>query len=262
MSPSNEQEKLAEFYRIIDAMAVFTEPALCSIIGTPDTEFGELVGTGTFVRFGDRVYILTARHVAEQAAKEYAGCAHSVGPANRPVPILRPFVLAADRKLDIAVLPVPAEDIAATPVRPFGSAVLAASSADLNDYLFVLGYTGEKSRFSAISQGIVSTVHPYGTVLGTSTLPEYDPAIHFAIEYPGHGQQDSTGREVALPDPHGMSGTAVWRVGRARGGPDWSPQRAEIVGVVHRWDPDCSSLVATRIEPVRSFLERVEADNA
>lgn len=261
-TPARDQEKLTEFFRVIDALALYTAPALCSIIGVDAVDYGELVGTGTYLRYGDRLYILTARHVAEEACSKYPGCAFSVGAGKRPILITRPFVLHKEPFLDIAVLPVDEQDIVGTSVVPFAPSVLAESSADLEDYLFIHGYPGAKSRFSALGQGIVSSTQPYGTVTGTSVWAGFDDKIHFALEYPGEGQEHSDGRAATLPDPHGLSGTAVWRTGRAKAGANWTPQDAKIVGIVHRWDQDSSTLVATRIEPVLEFLRCVEADKA
>lgn len=257
----NEIDKVAESFRVSDEIALFTAPSLCTIIDVQSADHGELIGTGTFIRHSSRVYIVTARHVAEKACQSN-GCAHSCGPGQRPRLITRPFVIHKDRALDLALLPIEPSDIGDSPIRPLDFSVLAESSDDLADFLVIHGYPGERSRFSAIGRGIFSTSQPYVTVEGRSSLPEFNPAIHFAIEYPGEGQEDPTGRSAKLPDPHGMSGTAVWRSGRAKAGKDWTSANARIVGIVHRWDQDSSSLVATRIEPLSAFLQQVEADGA
>ena len=48
--PTSNEEEIKEFFRVIDALAPFTAPALCSIIGVDDVDYGELVGTGTYLR--------------------------------------------------------------------------------------------------------------------------------------------------------------------------------------------------------------------
>ncbi len=260
--PLRDEKKIKESFRVFDALALFTAPALCSIIGVDDVAYGELVGTGTYLRYGDRLYILTARHVAEDACSKYDACAFSVGAGKPPILITRPFVLHKDPFLDVAVLPVEETDIADTSIVPFDASLLAENSTDLEDLLFIHGYPGARSRFSALGQGIYSSTQPYGTVSGSSVWKGFDAKIHFALEYPGEGQEQSDGRAATLPDPHGLSGTAVWRTGRAKSGPKWTTNDARIVGIVHRWDQDSSTLVATRIEPILEFLRIVEADKA
>ncbi|MFN7139457.1 MAG: hypothetical protein ACK4UN_08970 [Limisphaerales bacterium] len=81
---------------------------------------------------------------------------------------------------------------------------------------------------------------------------------------PREGQEDANGRPATLPDPHGMSGTAVWRSGRvaAASGAAWSPDHARIVGIVHTWDQQTATLVATRIEVLRDFIRDVQGGPA
>ena len=185
-----------------------------------------------------------------------------MGAGERPILITRPFVLHKDPFLDVAVLPVEETHIADTPIVPFDASTLAENSADLEDYIFIHSYPGTRSRFSALGQGIYFSTQPYGTVSGTSVWKGFDAKIHFALEYPGEGQEHSDGRAATLPDPHGLSGTAVWRTGRAKAGPNWTTNDAKIVGIVHRWDQDSSTLVAPRIEPTLGFLRIGEADKA
>ena len=68
---------------------------------------------------------------------------------------------------------------------------------------------------------------------------------------PGGGVAD-------LPSPDGLSGAAVWNTRRSELRETWTPSDARIVGIVHRWDQDGECLIATRIEKILPFLQRIE----
>ena len=59
-------------------------------------------------------------------------------------------------------------------------------------------------------------------------------------------------------DPHGLSGTPVWRIGisgRSRGG--WSPDLSLVVGFLTQWLPDDKVVVATSTERLTEILGRI-----
>lgn len=254
--PKTEEERVAEFFRVTDELRKMTSPFVAAIYGSQDPIEGRLVGSGSFFRTGEQVLLLSARHVAEEACQDYKIQSHSAGNGRPPVAIETPFITSAQRLHDLAILPIDSTKIDKC-IQPFEITELAETSNDLEgDILFVHGFAGEKSRFTAFMPGIYSESTPYGTVLGTSTLSGFDPNIHFAIEYPQpEPQRDIQGREVYIPDPHGMSGSSIWQARRAKYKGEWAIDRAKLVGIAHRWDQKNGSLVATRVEVVKDFLE-------
>ena len=155
---------------------------------------------------------------------------------------------------DLAAVEVDPSEIAYT---PFDISCLADSSRDLeDDILFIHGFAQKNSRFSAIGGGgIYSDSLPYATFLGESTLPEFKPGVHFAIQYKQpEKQKDEKGKDVDLPPPPGLSGTAVWKANRKDAEGEWKPTSARVVGIVHKWDQPSGSLVATRVEALKFML--------
>jgi len=120
----------------------------------------------------------------------------------------------------------------------------------------MIGFPGERSRMSAFAGGLLTRAVPYLTQ--QAPLPtNYDSQMSFALHYPYDKPLiKSDGKSGTLPDPPGLSGSAVWATGviATTGGKKWIPSQAKIVGLVHSWDQGSHTLVATKIEFVREFL--------
>ena len=64
---------------------------------------------------------------------------------------------------------------------------------------------------------------------------------------------------VELSDPHGLSGSLVWNTRRVEchvQNMEWSPDLAQLTGLLCRWDSPTSTVMAVRIETVLDFLAR------
>jgi hypothetical protein len=80
----------------------------------------------------------------------------------------------------------------------------------------------------------------------------------FGLDYRPDSATALDGRDLPLPD--GFSGSLVWNtrfVEREQNSQPWNVDCAQVTGLVWLWVPDAASLVATRVEYVRSFLLRV-----
>jgi hypothetical protein len=255
MSDPTPEERETILFSVANDLKAHTASTVAPIIGCTDAKFGELVGSGTFIKDGGTTYLITAAHVAKQVCK-YPLPAHSAGEGRPPVVFRKSFFLL-DKPSDLAAVEVDPSEIAHA---AFDVSCLADSSNDLeDDILFIHGFAGKDSRFSAIANGILSDSLPYATVLGESTLPEFKPGVHFAIQYKPEKQKDENGKEVDLPPPPGLSGTAVWKANRKGAGDGWKPSEARIVGIVHKWDQASGSLVATRVEALKLMLHIIKS---
>lgn len=218
--------------------------------------FGIMRGTSTIIELRGVPYLLTAAHVPLSFdAASFGGYRSRNGAEPFPLPnkvfMIRPPV-------DVALIPLQPELVATSEVSPLRIEDLAAATPRLGgDALFIHGLPGERSRFSTFGPGLVSETFPYVTVEGTSQYSWFDERLHFAVEYPGEGNEDEFGRSVRVPDPHGLSGAAVWKTNRKERGEAWTPADAQVVGLIHNWDPTAQSLVGTRIEWIREFMLRV-----
>lgn len=248
-----DDEKIAILKGTVAAMTAAVAPSTAAIYGLISPNEGELVGSGAFLKFGDSTYLLTAAHVCESGLAKYEGVAHSTGYGAPPERINNPIQCLGSPS-DLALVRI--DPSRTTGVRGYvGADAFAGPLVGLeHDILFFLGYPGSSSRFLALMGGIVSTAMPYGTMLGTSSYPWFDPERHVAVEYRGEGNVDETGKPAALPLAFGLSGSLLWKTNRMAHREGWSPAKAQVLGVVTHWDPDAQSLVATKVPIVRRFL--------
>lgn len=238
---------------VVEAMAQAVEPSITPISRPVAVEAGELVGTGTYVRLLGQPYLLTNEHVARFLP--VSGLAHLPKRGGDYHRIATPFQCVS-RPLDAALVRIDEStfqigDRQCVPPE----CVAKCSETPQHELLFVLGFPGELSRMSAFADGLLTRAVPYLTQ--QAPLPTaYDSSTSFALHYPYDKPLTmSDGKTSILPDPHGLSGSAVWATGViATGGKTWSPSQARIVGLVHSWDLNNHTLVATKIEFIREFL--------
>lgn len=265
MSEQTVTEKHRILLDVIGQMKVHTGPSLSQICGSRSEDTGELVGSGTIIEMRGRPYLLTAAHVAEQlfalnangTRKFPAGLCHSLGDGELMSRIAFPWhawpepVDAAATRLDRAVLE-------GSKVVPLNPCRFARNTHDLNDDLyFIHGWPGKGSRFTSFfGRGLMSTSQPYGGCLTyDTTWPGFDLKVHFAITYPMTTELiDERQLAAELPYPEGMSGSLIWKTNRVGAGNDWAPEKATVIGLTHRFDPDRQCLIASRIEYVKGLL--------
>lgn len=114
------------------------------------------------------------------------------------------------------------------------------------DYLFLHGFPGSQSYSSQLLQGVVSKSLPYGAMQRLDNLPPDLEPYQFAIEYAPAGMLTESGSPAEAVDPHGLSGSPVWRMGiSGRTRSDWRLEDSLLVGVVTQWRPDENVLIAT-----------------
>lgn len=248
----SDDEKVALLFETVAAMKVPVAANIAAIYGVVSSDEGELSGTGTFIRLNGGSYLLTAAHVFDGTRRGYGGFAHSTVPGSSPRRISNAIqCISAPSDLALVGVELPAQSC------PVSVEQLSPTVAGLqNDILFFQGYPGTESRFSRLfaPPAVVSRSLPYGTVLGRSSYKWFDPTKHVAVEYPGEGNVDEAGRAAALPAPHGLSGTLLWKTNRTNWREGWSPSKAQAIGVITHWDSHAQSLIATRIEVVARFL--------
>ncbi len=262
-------EKEAAFKKVNNAMKPHTGRFVAAIYGCISRDDGELLGSGTFLEVGGTTYLLTAAHVAEEGLKRYWKMACSTG-NGLPPQILENPIICRGFPSDLAITrvepPPPtapgrgnphgpqAPSLVGIDVLPSGRFASELGTAE-TDVLYVHGFPGKYSRFLRLGNGVFSDSFPYGTCLGSSNYSWFNPSVHFAVEYPASGQQDEFGKPATLPDPHGLSGSALWKTNlNSVPVAAWSTDTARVIGVVTTWDMDAQSLVVTRIEAVREFV--------
>jgi len=231
------------------------------------------VGTGGYVEWCRNRLLLTNEHVAREVHK------HSLA---------RKCFDSADYLLinnPFAVLAAP-EDLALSPVDDRWNAVehsamafpehrFAERHAPLQrEYLFVMGFTGEKAHYSPSFETLFTTGTPLLTQEYDEALepeetrrpirhPGFDSDYHFAMPWNPSATTPTDGKTSSIPlDPHGMSGSFVWNTRIAEftaSGETWTPGVARLTGLLWGWDTNDRFLFATRIEHVATFLAMLYA---
>src|SRR5216683_183029 len=183
-------------------------------------DYGELLGTGSYVQLRGRPYLLTNEHVAR--------CRDKHPLAHLPIPDdffkggVHPFQMqrfpidAAIARLDDAIMEKATQ-------RPIPAARIASKHAPvMHELLFMAGFPGKRARFSALAGALATTTVPFLTQQvpeDSVTSPE-----HFRLNYNPERARSVDSRGTFLPEPPGFSGSLVWDTGYVRKrGQDWSP---------------------------------------
>jgi hypothetical protein len=236
-----------------NAMIQFIEPYTASISLEESPTSGRLVGSGTYLALQDRPYILTNEHVARYRLQGSLG--HILKKEEYAFRIIHPFQCLT-APTDAAIARIDAEHFGGGDRKAVQPAQIADRYAPAtHELLMIHGFPGERSRMITLLGGLISRSVPY--VTQEMPLPsQYDPQLFFAIHYPFDTQLlRFDGTRACLPNPHGMSGSAVWATNYVRKNEQgWTPADAQIVGLIFAWDQKHHALIGVRIEIVRQFL--------
>jgi hypothetical protein len=246
------EEKKEFVLSTVPRMAEYTFPFLCSVFGIVNEKAGRHLGSGLRCALQGRRAILTAHHVIEKAANEPGGLAISVGYG------LAPFrmhgAVHIDRFSDLAVYFLPQDypdnpDVAFWP----GDRMDREQTKLATDYLFLHGFPGDCSYSSQLLKGVLNRSLPYGAMQRIDNLPDDLKPLEFAIEFDPIGMSNAGGTVKCPVDPHGLSGSPVWRIGASgRPAARWRPEDSMLVGVVTQWREMQNVLVATSISGLPS----------
>jgi len=128
------------------------------------------------------------------------------------------------------------------------------------EILFFMGFSGERSTF--LFDHLITHATPYAAQEACLPLEDalFMSRFHFALDYrPAQATPINSRDTRGLPLPGGFSGSLVWNtrfVERWSKDPPWSPDHAEVTGLLWGWPSSAACVVATRVEYVRSFLLR------
>lgn len=239
---------------VCTAMADYTHPFVVAIQRVISNDLGEPCGTGSYLRLRGHTYILTNDHVARHMTT--GGLSHQPRADDFAHRFVHPF-LSVGPPVDAAISRIDDESWnSATKKAIPASRVAQAHNTVEHELLFLQGYPGERTRWSAFANGPIARAVPYLTQ--EAPLPHgLDPRVYFALHYSPEHATPVKGSGPPLPIPRGFSGSLVWdtRFGALRG-ENWNPGHATVTGLVCMWGQgDVANLVlAVRIEVVRSMI--------
>lgn len=213
-------------------------------------------GSGSYIRLGDDVFILTNEHVAI-AREEGEALAHQFDGQNDIRRIVGDHV-AFPAPFDLALLPVDrqawADETNASKAIEIDQISVAHATVQ-TEILTFTGFAGENVTFHFNTLFAESTCYTAREI----ELPEdqrFSERYHFGLDYRPDLASKIFGNS-SLPLPPGFSGSTVWNTGFVAAkiqGFTWTPEMAQVTGVVWGWPSSHACLVATRAEYLRSFL--------
>jgi hypothetical protein len=240
-------EKEAFVRGALPAMARHTFGSICSVIGVFDSDLGQHCGSALRCMLDGRRAILTALHVMEEARRAPLGLGFSTSYGEPPYVVRG--AIHVDPIADLAVYFLPTDY--PCPEEKFWPSARIDHSLDKSgtDYLFVHGFPGSASHASRLLGGVFSKALPYGAMQRLDNLPPYLQHFQFAIDYDPVRMTNEIGAPQDIVDPHGLSGSPVWRIGvRGRSSRDWKPDDSLLVGILTQWRPIEKVLIATSAE--------------
>ena len=218
---------------------------------------GELEGTGGYIEFAGKQLLITNEHVLREWDRQ--PFAHQFDGHEDVFRLQTPLGLEP-HPVDAAICEITGALWQSRPHRAgmVPAARLAARHDPLpGELLFFCGFPQQRSRLA----------FGYLASRGTSMLTQEPPSppiddLHpnyFAMPYaPERAQFAETGG-IPLSNPPGLSGSLVWNTRRVEcmtQQREWSPELAQVTGMLCRWDSAVSAVYAVRIEVLRGFLER------
>jgi len=226
---------------------------------------GEHLGSGSYFEIEANKYIITNEHVAKHLNNN--SLTHQFYNNDHIFRLTNP-AFADPAPIDVAISRIEeknwnfcAHEALAIPFNRF-----AKKHAPFKyELLFFAGYSGERSKF--LFGHLIAPGTPYLTQEGPfpNGVDEANPNFHFSLHYSpdlAKNIDDSS----HLPDPHGFSGSLIWdtkRVTCLQAGKEWSPELAEVTGIVWGWPSSDASILATKVEHLKvREIANVEEGNA
>lgn len=258
LSPEQRAHWDAMCSAMVQAMTALCRPYLTPVSQELSATKGQLKGSGAYLEFAGKRWLISNEHVLERWASiqhthEFVGC-------ENPFRLLGPPRAIEKHPIDAALWEIPDQVWHLQPHQ--SNAIPAARLADHHapvdrELLFFCGYPQERSHF--MFETLASVGVPVVTQeLRPPTVEDLHPNYVLLGYSPEHAQRvDPRGR--SLPDPAGLSGSLVWNtrlVECVQNNRNWSPDLAQVTGMLVRSDTPLVAVQMVRIEVIRDFLER------
>ena len=248
----DEWKKLAA--EVADRMKEYTRPYVTPM-RTSNERYVKLLGTGSYVTTKNRRILVTAEHVIRNKTV----VEHQFWDLETIFRVADPFII--ERQLDVAFTPV---HDAIWDAERHGAKTVALDEFALkheplkDELLFFRGFAGENARYGF-------GVHEANATAYCSQEPHADaiePELFEIMWEPSKMEftpetSDNMKATMRHDDPRGLSGSLVWNtrfVEKKAAGKDWRPEDAVVTGVLRWYTPDRKTVVALRVERLRSWL--------
>jgi hypothetical protein len=232
-----------------DHIEPFVTPISIDVSG----EYGKLLGSGSYFEVKDRKYVITNEHVARYLSAN--NLIHKFFNSDVFIKFTNDAIINGE-PVDVAIIPI--EDANWNACSHKGQAIPLNRFAQKHDpveheLLLFAGYSGERSKF------YFDCLFTPGTPYATQKCPfptdvlKADPKYHFSLFYKPDLAR-SVGGKSNLPEPHGFSGSLVWdtkRIACLQSRKEWSPELAQVTGIIWGWPSSKACVLATKVEYFR-----------
>jgi hypothetical protein len=238
----------------------YAKPYVTPISRVIANDEGELLGSGSYCEYFGNKYLITNEHVAKHMTHKPIAHQFFHSDNDYVIRLINQF-LCIESPTDVAISLIDDSnwnicnhDALAIPVSRFAQ----RHEPVKGELLFFVGYSGERSKF--FFGTLNSPATPYLTQ--ETELPrEWDKAeFHFALHYPPDLARRVDGSTLGLPNPHGFSGSLVWNTRRVeclQTGEEWTPECAQVTGIVQSWYSSNACIIATRVEHIREIWDTI-----
>jgi hypothetical protein len=236
---------------VINQMTPYLQHKVTPVTEETKDEHGSFImlrGSGTYIEYRERIFLLTNEHVAKVIG--VVPTYHQLYKCDSPLRITN-HAAVMPSPIDVAIIEIDRE---VWEGQHCAEAVKQSSFASCHqpvdgELLFTLGYSGQRSGFHL--ECLSSGATPYLTQ--QTVLPkEYGSnEFHFALHYNPDRAFSIIETRRSQPTPPGLSGSLVWNtraVEFERCGRKWSPNYSEVTGIVWGWPSKFACLLATKVE--------------
>ncbi len=234
---------------VVKQMLEHIKPFTTPISKAIENDYGEHLGSGSFISDSEKKYLITNEHVAKEL--ETSSLAHQFFESDCVVRIVNP-ICAEEYPKDVAVTEI--SDAAWKACEHQSETIPLERFSDKHkpvkgELLFIIGYSGDRASFHFGTLNSPGT--PYLTQEVDFPTDIGDANYHFAIHYKPDLATSIDGSTRCLPKPPGMSGSLIWNtrfVEYLHQQKEWSPKHAIITGIIWGWPTSDACLLATKAE--------------
>lgn len=239
---------------VADAMLAHTR-SFGTPLGTETDRTVRLVGTGSYVQREARRTLLTCEHVAREQPMH-----HRFNGSDDVFEHPGPWTMDK-HPIDTAFAPVgdPLWQVCQhrAAAIPFGRFATTHRLSQPEELLFFRGYAGENARYAFGVHQTNASGYCTQEKKGTGDTQIFELFWEPENTQVTSGTSAAARDEVKWENARGFSGSLVWntRYLEVTGqGLAWSPEDAVVTGLLRRWDEETRTLLAWRVEHLRSWL--------
>lgn len=221
-------------------------------------------GTGSFFNDGHTNFLLTCQHVTRAGKGQPLLLLFK----DQEVTVPGPYSEIVQHPEDLSLAPID-NDIWGRNTDGMSRGLTMEDFSTVHqpvdgEVLFFLGIPGYGSRY--IVEFGVTFANAHSCLIPEVPAVYGDPRFVFRVDYRTALMRDVEGGRDEMPtDPHGFSGSLVWNTRYTeitRRGGEWTPDTAQVTGMIQRWDSARAELMCCRCETIRSFIDYVLTTDA